>query len=67
VLSKTYSGMLDVTATKRLHYMFIESQRTPATDAIVVWFNGGPGCSSLLGMMQEHGPFVINDNSTEII
>jgi len=59
--------MLDVSATKALHYIFIESQSAPATDPVVIWFNGGPGCSSLLGFMQEHGPFVINDNSTEII
>lgn len=61
--SHSYSGYLEVTATKRLHYMFIESLNDPATDPVVVWFNGGPGCSSLLGFISELGPFKIDDNS----
>jgi len=55
---------LNVTESKRLHYVYVESQDNATTDPVIVWFNGGPGCSSLLGFMQEHGPFVIDDNST---
>ena len=60
-----YSGYLDVTATKKLHYVFIGSLNL-TTDPVVVWFNGGPGCSSLEGLFQEHGPCVITDGETEI-
>lgn len=57
-----YSGFLDVNGTqKHLHYIFIESQNDPATDPLLLWFNGGPGCSSLLGFSMEHGPYVNND------
>lgn len=48
--SAWYSGYLTVTQTKALHYIFIESLDKPATDPIMIWFNGGPGCSSLLGL-----------------
>ena len=64
--SAWYSGFLSVTPTKQLHYIFIESLDKPATDPVLIWFNGGPGCSSLLGLFQENGPFVIDDGETII-
>jgi len=57
-----YSGYIDASPSKHLHYMFIESSNDPSTDPIVVWYNGGPGCSSLDGLFYEHGPFFINED-----
>ena len=64
--TKSYSGYLKVDDQKQLHYVFVESKNDPKTDPILVWFNGGPGCSSLLGFMQEHGPWVIEDYATNV-
>ena len=59
--SKQYSGYLNVTnSTTKLHYWLVESENDPSTDPTVLWFNGGPGCSSLDGFIYEHGPFVVS-------
>lgn len=59
--NKWYSGYVDASSTKHLHYVFVTSQSDPANDPVVIWFNGGPGCSSLLALFMEHGPYVIDD------
>ncbi|KAG1668322.1 hypothetical protein FOA52_011219 [Chlamydomonas sp. UWO 241] len=55
--SKHYGGYINVSATKHMYYYFAESQGNPETDPVVLWLNGGPGCSSLDGFVYELGPF----------
>uniref|UniRef100_A0A4W2D6H4 Carboxypeptidase n=1 Tax=Bos indicus x Bos taurus TaxID=30522 RepID=A0A4W2D6H4_BOBOX len=56
---RQYSGYLKGSGSKRLHYWFVESQKDPKSSPVVLWLNGGPGCSSLDGLLTEHGPFLI--------
>ncbi|KAA8543574.1 hypothetical protein F0562_021680 [Nyssa sinensis] len=57
--SKHYSGYVTVDEShgKKLFYYFVVSERNPSEDPVVLWLNGGPGCSSFDGFVYEHGPF----------
>ncbi|PKI57859.1 hypothetical protein CRG98_021762 [Punica granatum] len=55
-----YSGYVAVDGRKQraLFYYFAEAEQDPATKPLVLWLNGGPGCSSLgVGAFNENGPF----------
>lgn len=58
-----YSGYLNTaTPGRQIHYVFVQANVTdPSTTPLAVWFNGGPGCSSLIGMIQEIGPFLVGN------
>lgn len=64
--TESYSGYINATDTKQLHYVFVESKNDPANSPVLIWFNGGPGCSSMLGFMQENGPINYDDDTNEI-
>ncbi|KAL6209044.1 hypothetical protein ACLB2K_019987 [Fragaria x ananassa] len=57
--SKHRSGYvtIDERNGRNLFYYFVESERKPSEDPVVLWLNGGPGCSSFDGFVYEHGPF----------
>ncbi|XP_021673635.2 serine carboxypeptidase-like 20 isoform X2 [Hevea brasiliensis] len=59
--SNHYSGYVNLPVTsntsKNLFYYFVESERDAKRDPVVLWLNGGPGCSSFDGFIYEHGPF----------
>jgi len=58
-----FSGYVALPNTqKQIHYLFVQSAQDTYNDPLVIWFNGGPGCSSMLAFMQENGPYSINDD-----
>ena len=58
---RLYSGYLDVSNVKKFHYMFNYAYEDPENKPLVLWLNGGPGCSSLDGWANEHGPMQIDE------
>jgi len=61
--TRQYSGYISVDDKhgRFLHYWLVLSENNPSTDPVVLWLNGGPGCSSLDGFFYEQGPFKFAD------
>ncbi|PPR07804.1 hypothetical protein CVT26_014989 [Gymnopilus dilepis] len=51
-----YTGYIDIEA-RHLFFYFFESRNDPEKDDVIFWTNGGPGCSSSLGLFMELGEY----------
>ncbi|EOY15688.1 Serine carboxypeptidase-like 7, putative [Theobroma cacao] len=51
------TGYMDVEESDdvQLFYYFVESERNPGEDPLLLWLTGGPGCSGLSGLVYEIG------------
>ncbi|RFU72029.1 serine-type carboxypeptidase [Trichoderma arundinaceum] len=63
-VGESYSGLLPISnkTNERDHLFFwffpTVNEEHQKDKEITIWLNGGPGCSSLLGFLQENGPFL---------
>ncbi|KAK7549267.1 serine carboxypeptidase [Phyllosticta citricarpa] len=66
-IGESYAGLLpisdDPNETRKLFFWFFPSTNPDAGTDVTAWFNGGPGCSSLLGLLRENGPFTWQDGT----
>eukprot|EP00054_Salpingoeca_dolichothecata_P001865 m.21002 g.21002 ORF g.21002 m.21002 type:complete len:508 (-) comp12598_c0_seq2:103-1626(-) len=67
--SKLYSGYCNAGVSPSgqgamfQHYIYWESENDPANDPTVIWYQGGPGATSLFGVLVEFGPLLTNAQS----
>jgi carboxypeptidase D len=59
-IGESYAGLLPISQaaneTRKLFFWFFPTTNPDAGEEVVIWFNGGPGCSSLSGLLTENGP-----------
>jgi carboxypeptidase D len=60
-IGESYAGLLPISSspdeTRQLFFWFFPTTNPEKTDEIVIWMNGGEGCSSVGGLLIENGPF----------
>ncbi len=70
LLETNYAGLAQVSTAGHLFYWFSEA-RAPAQPVaqtpVVVWLNGGPGSSSLTGLLTENGPYTIVAANSSVV
>jgi len=65
---KMFSGYINVAPSRSLFYWFVEKQDSVTSDTpVLLWTNGGPGCSGLGGFMSEQGPFRPTEHGDSLV
>lgn len=62
-----YVGVTDVPDKNKSFYFFTPSKDGNENAPLVIWLNGGPGCSSMGGAASENGPFSVDPDTKKAI
>ncbi|KAL1924333.1 uncharacterized protein VTP21DRAFT_7368 [Calcarisporiella thermophila] len=64
---KQISGYIDTPDDKHFFFWFFEARHSPNKKPLVLWLNGGPGCSSMTGLLMELGPCQAKEDGSDVI
>ncbi|KAI8985807.1 Alpha/Beta hydrolase protein [Pilobolus umbonatus] len=61
-----YAGHIEVSneTDRNLFFWMIESEKKLEKEKLILWLNGGPGCSSMDGLFLENGPYRVNKDKS---
>lgn len=62
----SYAGYITVNQqlNSNLFFWFVPSLSDPVNAPVILWLQGGPGTTSLLGFFSEHGPYRVSTDGT---
>ncbi|XP_001603004.1 venom serine carboxypeptidase-like [Nasonia vitripennis] len=63
---ESYAGYFTINKqyNSNTFFWYFPSQEHPENAPVLLWLNGGPGGSSLIGLFEVNGPFLLTDNET---
>lgn len=62
-----WTGTIDVTDERRLFFWYFDSRNDPENDPVIIWLNGGPGGSSMMGLFNELGPCWLDPGASDTV
>jgi len=66
-LKQVYNIEVNKQYSANLFYWCFESMNSPTTDPFIIWLTGGPGCSSMLALLFENGPYTVSNITNKLV
>ncbi len=57
------SGYIKLDESAELFYWFFRARNKDKNAPFVLWFQGGPGCSDMLNVLKDNGPYRVTDKA----